>query len=151
MTARIPDEPGTPPGRSKLPRIRSLEAVGGEIKEFRRKPIVIKAVELPFDAVIVTFHGEARAQKGDFIILDEKGSVYPCEKSIFQLRHESGEAIVCLDCGTKYIAFPGQMTHSAKRCWDCFKADTLHDFGILDDKDGLQKPDKKDIQKERVH
>lgn len=83
-----------------------------EVKKFRKKPVVIEAVQLevknlkdvkdwcggevwsrpPFRAVIgltiKTLEGNMNAEIGDWIIKGIKGEFYPCKPEIFEMTYE---------------------------------------------------------------
>ena len=77
--------------------------------KYRKKPVVVEAVQwngdlqklaklggareyeqefLSDDVVIHTLEGNMRAQKGDWIIKGIKGELYPCKDDIFQATYE---------------------------------------------------------------
>ena len=80
---------------------------------YRKKPIVVKAVQLPIHeapawladamdegtvmvyragyAIIQTLEGEMSADRGDWIIQGIKGEIYPCKPDIFDLTYEPTE------------------------------------------------------------
>jgi hypothetical protein len=85
--------------------------------KFRKKPVVIEAIQLPlidedapqylidwlhkFDSqwssdrdgglIIYTLEGEMRANPGDWIIKGVKGEMYPCKPDIFAATYEALE------------------------------------------------------------
>lgn len=80
------------------------------IKEYRKKPVVIEAVQwtgenmgdiLGFfggcalredqDIIINTLEGEMRARPGDWIIKGVKGEFYPCKPDIFAATYEAAD------------------------------------------------------------
>ena len=63
--------------------VRKLSDVEGTIKRFRKKPVVVRAVELQEGVVIATREGIIKGVKGDFLIEGVKGEVYPCGREIF--------------------------------------------------------------------
>jgi hypothetical protein len=84
------------------------------MSKFRKKPVVIEAMQLPLNAeklalltvwnggqeielrrdgiVIATLEGEMLAGKGDWIIKGVKGELYPCKPDIFAATYEPVEA-----------------------------------------------------------
>lgn len=58
-------------------------------KEYRKKPIVVKAYRTDEELEIETLEGTMRADVGDYIILGVKGEPYPCKPDIFQETYES--------------------------------------------------------------
>ena len=64
--------------------ITKLNQLNAEIKEYKKKPIIIKAVQLTEKEVIIkTREGTLKGYKGDFIIQGIQGEIYPCGKKIF--------------------------------------------------------------------
>ncbi len=64
--------------------ITKLNQLQGEIKEYKKKPIVIKAVQLQEKEIsIKTREGVLKGYKGDFIIKGIQGEIYPCGEKIF--------------------------------------------------------------------
>lgn len=81
--------------------------------KFRKKPVVVDAVQFPFDGhkteelsafigqthdrdhynwlTIATLEGDMKAQPGDWIIRGVKGEVYPCKPDIFEATYEKVE------------------------------------------------------------
>jgi len=51
----------------------------------RKKPVIIKAIQMDTDFVVATKEGTSLAgKKGDYLLEDVRGEVYPCDKSIFE-------------------------------------------------------------------
>lgn len=80
------------------------------IKKYRKKPIIIKAIQYDGDnkveiqlfigkyindkngsLPIKTLEGVMFAKKGDYIIKGIKGEFYPCKKDIFEKTYEEAE------------------------------------------------------------
>ena len=57
-------------------------------KEYRKKPIVVKAYQTEEEMLIETLEGTMRADKGDFIIIGVHGEPYPCKPDIFYETYE---------------------------------------------------------------
>jgi len=55
----------------------------GYPKKYRKKPVVIKAMELREQVKIITREGEITGYVGDFLIEGVKGEIYPCCREIF--------------------------------------------------------------------
>jgi len=58
-------------------------------KAYRKRPIVIMAVELKEDTQIETLEGVMTGHAGDFLIQGVKGEVYPCKREIFLETYEA--------------------------------------------------------------
>lgn len=59
--------------------------------KFRKKPVVIDAVQTDVELKIPTLEGEMTASPGDWIITGVKGERYPCKPEIFALTYEVAE------------------------------------------------------------
>jgi len=59
--------------------------------KFRKKPIVIEAVQLVEMVVIKTLEGEMVGEVGDWLITGIKGEKYPCKDNIFRATYEPVE------------------------------------------------------------
>lgn len=59
-----------------------------DFKEYRKKPIVIRAKKATKTQVIHTLEGDMTANVGDWIIIGVKGEVYPCKPDIFEATYE---------------------------------------------------------------
>lgn len=57
-------------------------------KQFRKKPIVIKAYQTDVELNIPTLEGTMKASVGDWIITGVKGEQYPCKPDIFEASYE---------------------------------------------------------------
>jgi hypothetical protein len=60
-----------------------------EVKEYRKRPIVIKAVELKKDMTVPTLEGDMDGHAGDFLIKGIAGEIYPCKRDIFLKTYEA--------------------------------------------------------------
>ena len=58
---------------------------------FRKKPVVIQAVQMNDEFYVQTLEGDMRGNPGDWLIVGVKGELYPCENSIFQETYEEVE------------------------------------------------------------
>jgi hypothetical protein len=56
--------------------------------KFRKKPVVIEAVECTEVTLIETLEGTMRAEVGDWIITGVKGERYPCKPDIFAATYD---------------------------------------------------------------
>jgi len=59
--------------------------------KFRKRPVVIDAVQTEVVVYIETLEGTMRAEKGDWIITGVQGERYPCKPDIFALTYEAVE------------------------------------------------------------
>lgn len=74
--------------KNPIERLEDLEGQVAPAKRYRKKPIVIRAVELTEKVRIVTREGELTAEPGDFLIEGVQGEVYPCGREIFFATYE---------------------------------------------------------------
>ena len=58
---------------------------------FRKKPIVVEAVQLTRTVMIETLEGTMRGDVGDWLITGVNGEQYPCKPDIFAATYESAE------------------------------------------------------------
>lgn len=61
------------------------------MSKFRKKPVVIEAVQATEVTFIETLEGTMRAEIGDWIITGVKGERYPCKPDIFAATYEPAE------------------------------------------------------------
>jgi len=59
-----------------------------KFKEYRKKPVVVKAYQTDEEMLIETLEGTMKADKGDFIIIGVHGEPYPCKPDIFYETYE---------------------------------------------------------------
>jgi len=59
--------------------------------KYRKKPVIIEAVELEVQVSIPTLEGTMIGEVGDFLITGVKGEQYPCKPDIFHLTYEKVE------------------------------------------------------------
>ena len=71
--------------------IEQLSDVDGTPKRWRKKPVVIRAIELQSQIRIKTREGELTGEVGDFLIEGVKGEIYPCGREIFFATYEDAE------------------------------------------------------------
>ena len=53
-----------------------------ETKKYRKKPVVIEAVQCEQEQIIHTLEGDMLASVGDFIITGLRGEQYPCKPDV---------------------------------------------------------------------
>lgn len=56
--------------------------------KFRKKPVVIEAVQLTRKLVIETLEGKMVGEPGDWLITGVAGEMYPCKDKIFKQTYE---------------------------------------------------------------
>ena len=61
------------------------------IKKYRKKPIVIQAVQIKHPMKIETMEGDMNGKPGDYLIIGIKGELYFCDKEIFEETYELAE------------------------------------------------------------
>lgn len=59
--------------------------------KYRKKPIVIDAVQLKKATLVQTLEGEMLGDAGDWLITGVKGEKYVCRKDIFKMTYEKVE------------------------------------------------------------
>jgi hypothetical protein len=50
----------------------------------RKRPVIIKAIEMDIDFKVQTIEGIVEGKAGDFLLEGVNGEVYPCKKEIFK-------------------------------------------------------------------
>jgi hypothetical protein len=56
--------------------------------KYRKKPIIIDAVQLTQPITIHTLEGDMRGEVGDWLITGVNGEQYPCKPDIFEKTYE---------------------------------------------------------------
>lgn len=59
-----------------------------ETKEYRKKPVIVKAYRTDKKMTIHTLEGDMIASVGDYIITGVNGEQYPCKPDIFEKTYE---------------------------------------------------------------
>ncbi len=59
--------------------------------KYRKKPVVIDAVQVDTEHSIETLEGTMKASPGDWIITGVQGERYPCKPDIFEATYEPAE------------------------------------------------------------
>ena len=70
--------------KSELDRLKETKA-----KNYKKKPITIKAWRTDEELYINTLEGVMKANKGDYIIQGVKGEYYPCKADVFKDTYET--------------------------------------------------------------
>ena len=67
---------------------------GDAASKWRKRPVVVRAVQTDTDLAVVTKEGTMLGKPGDWIIEGVEGEIYPCDDGIFRKTYESvkGEA-----------------------------------------------------------
>lgn len=60
--------------------------------KYRKKPVVIEAVQLTSRVVIQTLEGDMTGEAGDWLITGVKGEHYPCKPDVFAATYEAVDA-----------------------------------------------------------
>jgi len=66
--------------------------------KFRKKPVVVDAVQTNVQVKIKTLEGEMTAQPGDWIITGVNSEHYPCKRDIFAKTYEPADPDICPNC-----------------------------------------------------
>lgn len=53
-------------------------------REFIKLPDPIKAIQIDEEFVVSTFSGTMKGNPGDYLILGNRGEIYPCSKAVFE-------------------------------------------------------------------
>lgn len=56
--------------------------------KYRKKPVIIEAIQLTEPANVVTLEGKMRGNIGDWLITGVKGEKYYCKDDIFKMTYE---------------------------------------------------------------
>ena len=59
--------------------------------KFRKRPVVISAVQMDVPFKVETLEGWMQGQAGDWLIKGIEGEMYPCKDSVFQATYEVAE------------------------------------------------------------
>jgi hypothetical protein len=58
---------------------------------YRKRPVVISAIQLSDDFDVETIEGVMRGHTGDYLIKGVRGELYPCAKEIFEATYDAVE------------------------------------------------------------
>lgn len=75
-------------------KLRELIGQCGYPKKYRKKPIVIEAIELREQVKIKTREGVLVGYVGDFLIEGIEGEIYPCGREIFFKTYEEAKPMM---------------------------------------------------------
>ena len=56
--------------------------------KYRKKPIIVEAVKLTRSITIETSNGTMKGLPGDYLITDNNGEQYPCDRDQFEAEYE---------------------------------------------------------------
>jgi len=59
-----------------------------DVKKYRKKPVVIEAVQMNGNFVVKTLEGEMRGKKGDYLVYGTHDEEYPVRKDIFEENYD---------------------------------------------------------------
>ena len=62
---------------------KTLDLKDLDFKKYRKKPVVIKAVQIKETFTVDTLEGRMAGDANDFLIIGIKGELYPCKPDIF--------------------------------------------------------------------
>lgn len=57
--------------------------------KFRKKPVIVEAVQMDEAFVVETLEGTMMGEAGDYLITGIYGEQYPCKKEIFEQTYEA--------------------------------------------------------------
>ncbi|OYT63025.1 hypothetical protein B6U67_03720 [Methanosarcinales archaeon ex4484_138] len=60
----------------------------GEFQNCVKKPMVVKAVQMPDDFKVTTLEGVVYGKAGDYLMIGVEGERYPIRKEIFEKTYE---------------------------------------------------------------
>lgn len=66
----------------------SIDRLFAKAKSYRKRPVVVQAVQVFVPQIIRTLEGDMIASAGDWIIKGVNGEVYPCKPDIFVKTYE---------------------------------------------------------------
>lgn len=66
----------------------SIDRLFAKAKSYRKRPVVVQAVQVFAPQIIRTLEGDIIASAGDWIIKGVNGEVYPCKPDIFVKTYE---------------------------------------------------------------
>ena len=64
-------------------KIKRAEEIKG-MRNYMKKPIIISAKQINKEFTINSLGGVAKGKAGDYIIKDEEGEIYPCDRELFE-------------------------------------------------------------------
>jgi len=67
-------------------RVHEMTAYVG--RRCRKKPVIVKAYQVPLPFEVETDEGLMRGAAGDFLMKGVDGEVYPCRKDIFERTYD---------------------------------------------------------------
>lgn len=66
-----------------------MNRICSDIKKYRKKPLVVEAVQMNDVFIVDTLEGEMRGNKGDYLVYGTHGEQYPVRKDIFEANYEA--------------------------------------------------------------
>ena len=72
-------------------RIQHLRSSGYILEDFKKKPVVIQAVQIDDPFEVETLEGTMKGKAGDYLVVGIKGEIYPVDKDIFIETYEKIE------------------------------------------------------------
>jgi len=64
------------------------EDLKGSWREYRKKPVTVKAVQVVHPFTVRTLEGEMKGETNDFLIQGIDGELYPCKEDIFRRTYD---------------------------------------------------------------
>ncbi len=61
----------------------------GLYKAYRKKPVVVHAIQMGGDFIVNTLEGEMGGHKGDYLVYGTHDEEYPVRKDIFEANYEA--------------------------------------------------------------
>ena len=62
-----------------------------QMGDYRKKPIVVQAVRIPYEFEVQTLEGTMKGNPNDYLIRGVKGELYPCKPDVFSETYEEVE------------------------------------------------------------
>lgn len=56
--------------------------------QVRKRPIIVKAIQVTEDFEVETLEGEMKGKVGDYLVKGVEGELYPVKKNIFETTYE---------------------------------------------------------------
>lgn len=96
--------------------VTKLSDVPGKPRNWRKKPVVIRAVELTERVRIKTREGELTGEPGDFLIEGVRKEIYPVAGDIFKETYDLIRLNECIYCGKELIGAHPNRRFCSDKC-----------------------------------
>lgn len=69
-------------------KTRNILSMVNTMRKYKKKPIVVKAIQILRPFKVQTKEGIMSGKPGDYLIMGIEGEFYPCDKDIFKKTYE---------------------------------------------------------------